>query len=312
MTFRYRVAGISLTSDVAFSSFARRDEDAPDEDGVVVSHVTACSSAEWTEFYTTYAPGAGERVPYLTVSRGTSGFRVAIHGYAEFCVAVDGRAIQIRPFLAVAASVIEQLLADVVLPRAMQLFGRPCLHASAVELPSVGVVAFVGDSGRGKSTLCAALSRHGRMLCDDCLAVNIDDGEVRVMPSYASLRLWPDSAEIIAGSDASSLPFATPRVGKLRLARDLPDEALPLRHILLLEVDPTQASPVLEPVSGVAAVAALARSVLRMDPTDAQLLEREFLLLTRLAEAVAIHRLRFAHAFEQLDTLVDRVRAMGA
>ncbi len=312
MSFSYRILGLTLTSDVALGSLVPAVGPAATGDAVTVGHTRAELPRELAELYTNMLPGTGEPVPYLTSSRCEGGYRLRFHGYADFFVTADGREIRVRAGEGVPASTVEQLLADLVLPRALQLFGRPCLHASAIALPSVGAVAFLGDSGRGKSTLCAALSEHGRMICDDCLALRVDEHEVTVSPSYPSVRLWADSAGVLVGSDAAALPFATPRLSKRRLARELTVEPLALRHVVLLEVDDAAPTPALDRLIGLAAVGALARGVLRIDPHDKGLLDAEFRLLTRLVASVAIHRLRFAHRFDQLDQLVDRVRSLGA
>lgn len=312
MSFTYRILGLTLTSDVALGSLVPAAGPAAGSDEIAVGHTRAELPRELAALFTNTFPGPDGSVPYLTASRCEGGYRLRFHGYADFFVSEDGRNVRVRPREGVAASTIEQLLADLVLPRALQLFGRPCLHASAIALPSVGAVAFLGDSGRGKSTLCAALSKHGRMVCDDCLALRVDEDEVAVWPSYPSVRLWADSAEILVGSAAADLPFATPRVAKRRLARELTSEPVPLRHVVLLEVDAAAATPTLERLTGLAAVGALARGVLRIDPNDKGLLDAEFRLLTRIVASVAIHRLRFAHRFEQLDQLVDRVLSLGA
>jgi len=80
------------------------------------------------------------------------------------------------------------------------------LHASAVEVDG-GVLAFVGPSGQGKSTVAALCCASGfPLVSDDLLPVLGDgDGRVRCTPGGVELRLRPKVAELagLFGSDAT-------------------------------------------------------------------------------------------------------------
>jgi hypothetical protein len=67
------------------------------------------------------------------------------------------------------------------------------LHGSAIDTGD-GCVAFVGDSGSGKSTMVAALASRGHQVISDDLCV-FEAGQqgVRVWPGLNRLRLWEDA-----------------------------------------------------------------------------------------------------------------------
>jgi pimeloyl-ACP methyl ester carboxylesterase len=115
-------------------------------------------------------------------------------------VSTAGDRITCRPVARLAASTLRHLLLDQVLPLALSRSGRLVLHASAVHIPRLGSVAFVGPTGCGKSTLAAALGLRGcHVVTDDCLVVDHSEksretpGSMAV-PGYPGLRLWRDSA----------------------------------------------------------------------------------------------------------------------
>ena len=61
-----------------------------------------------------------------------------------------------------------------------------------------GGVVFIGDSGRGKSTLAASFATNGyRFLTDDGLVIEEGDEGYLVLPSQPSIRLWEDSREAL-------------------------------------------------------------------------------------------------------------------
>jgi hypothetical protein len=96
---------------------------------------------------------------------------------------------------------LEHLLIDQILPRVLAQMGELIVHAAAIELGGwVGL--FVGPTGRGKSTLCAALANRGfTILSDDCVVVRVVGPRVEALPTYPSLRLLSDSAETFFGTD---------------------------------------------------------------------------------------------------------------
>jgi hypothetical protein len=121
--------------------------------------------------------------------------------------------------------------------------GRFVLHASTVAIDG-RAVAFAGPSGRGKSTLAAALARAGHPLIADDMTV-IDTSAVRpvVQPGFPRVKLWPDSAEALA-EDVDALP----RIHPDRTKRSLPmtdsfhPAALPLARCYLLEDGDSEAA----------------------------------------------------------------------
>ncbi len=63
------------------------------------------------------------------------------------------------------------------------------LHASSVSVNGKGV-AFIGNSGQGKSTTAFSLILNGHgLVSDDVLPVKIEDGKIRVYPGFPALKL---------------------------------------------------------------------------------------------------------------------------
>lgn len=72
--------------------------------------------------------------------------------------------------------------------------GLVVLHASAVEVDGAAV-AFMGNSGQGKSSLAAALHAHGHQLCnDDVTPVTLDGDLAIAYPGFPQLKLTSESA----------------------------------------------------------------------------------------------------------------------
>ncbi|HEV7427002.1 MAG TPA: hypothetical protein VGQ46_11595 [Thermoanaerobaculia bacterium] len=114
--------------------------------------------------------------------------------------------------------------------------GRFVLHASTVVIDG-RAVAFAGPSGRGKSTLVAALTRAGHpLIADDMTVIDTSTAMPVVQPGFPRVKLWPDSAEALAES-ADALPLLHPDRTKrsLQVTDAFHPVAVPLARCYLLE-----------------------------------------------------------------------------
>jgi hypothetical protein len=134
------------------------------------------------------------------------------------------------------------------------------LHANAVEIDG-RAVAFMGESGAGKSTIAAWFHDRGfRVIADDVCVVQFDDeGRVLACPGLPRLRLWVEALELM-GRAASG--FHPSYVGETEFDKfDVPIEpelatrsAIPLLAAYVLERADELS---IEPLSGVEAAEAV-------------------------------------------------------
>ncbi len=302
----YRLHGVTFTTETPLATVAAVG--ATRHDIAVSRGAPASARGE-----ALYAMGEGE--PVFQVFRCTDGYLVDVAHRGEFVVS-SGRIVA-APEADLPALAFEQTLVDVILPRAMQLIGQPCFHASAA-LVDGRAVAFAGDSGAGKSTLCAALAQRGRVVTDDSLALRVTPESIDAWPGYASLRLWPASAAALVG-DTSRLEPVSPRTSKLRLPAELAVEPAPLGHFFVLERgaasgaarDGTAGSARIERLSPHDAFTALSRCLHRLAPDDPAAMRAEFRLLGEVSARVPVSRLSFAHDFDALPALVERIVSLS-
>jgi hypothetical protein len=174
----------------------------------------------WTEFH-----------------RADGGYLLRFPQLADFQVSADADTVTCVPVPEVPEGTARHLYLNQVLPLVLSKLGQLVFHASAVEIGS-GAVAFVGESGRGKSTLAASFAVSGcRFLTDDGLVVEPSAESFEALPSHPSIRLWDDS-------EAALIPPAArraPPVHYTSKARFLADDELafcavprPLRRVYFL------------------------------------------------------------------------------
>jgi hypothetical protein len=148
----------------------------------------------------------------------------------------NGREILLDPPPELDLERIQVVIVGLPFATLLQQRGFLLLHGSCIEIDG-GAIAFVGDSGMGKSTLAAALHARGhKLMVDDLIAIRFDDGHPVVQPGFPQFKLWRESV-VALGGDPDELPQIDREIPKLahRITEGFSDPTpLPLRRIYLL------------------------------------------------------------------------------
>lgn len=253
-------------------------------------------------------PQASWSSPFVEI--GTDGMvLVRIADAVRFTVQ-DGRDIVLDQHCQAQTSVIETFLFSVVAGIILHQRGMLALHASCVMLGDVAV-AMAGVSGRGKSTLAAALSLQGHsLLSDDICPIRFDDGRAMVIPGPARLRLWPDAAQRL-GLNPDQLAIGRPQHPKRVLPiSSAAAKPMPLAALIRIGIDKQLDAPTIYRLSGAAAITPIEEIVYRA--RLGRRLGRRIGLFTdlvRLAGIVPVFQLLRPEQGADLPQLADLVRA---
>ncbi len=129
-------------------------------------------------------------------------------GLADFTISEDGKRVAVWPAPETNPETLRHLLLDHVFPRLLAHRGRLVLHSGAVRVGE-SAIAFLGPSGCGKSTLTAGFHEAGLpLLSDDGVVLTPGDGCTWVLPTYPSLRLWPDAVAGLFSRAPALAPMA--------------------------------------------------------------------------------------------------------
>jgi len=241
--------------------------------------------AAWTLFY-----------------RVEAGYLLRFPDLADFVVSADGQTVTCHPTPEAPATASEHLYLNQVLPLVLSKQGKPVFHASAVELAD-SAVAFLGESGRGKSTLAASFARAGaRFLTDDGLVLEeVGAGQV-VLPSHPSIRLWEDSetALIAPGLDrAPELAFTSKSRFLFADSAAFCAQPRPLRRVYFLG-DGSATAPTFVRMTAAEALIELVKHSFLLDVEEKPRLASHFEQVTRLARRPIHFRLDYPRRFDQL------------
>ncbi|HUY82907.1 MAG TPA: hypothetical protein VMU92_14360 [Acidobacteriaceae bacterium] len=256
-------------------------------------------------------------VSFACWKRG-DGYVAQFPGVCSFLILPDEMRVEIAPGPGLGKAATAHMVLDHAIPRLLTLKpGHIVLHASAIAMEG-HVVAVLGISGQGKSTLAAWLASQGHpVLTDDCLVLRWDEEEQEwlAQPSYESVRLWPDSVDALGINKAELREFAE-HSPKMRTGKEaqlhFATEGAPLRGCFALVGEEGKKSkhkgpPAVCQLPVKEAFVALMGSVFRLDAENEQINRREFEVMTRLTERVRFWSLAYERKY---DWLPDVQRAM--
>jgi hypothetical protein len=301
----YRFGDLLLSSEIPFSLLPRVPEGTPECSFRRPFESDAGSfDGPWDHHWRSVAGDVA-----LSCSRAGARYRLDLPSLGTFSIDDDGASISCRLRGAPSPETVEHGVVDQVLPRILVHRGRLVLHAGAIEMPD-GAIAFIGDSGRGKSTLCAAFAAAGYpVLGDDGLVVRgCEPGGFEALSTYPGLRLLPEPLAFVFGSEAKGTPVAAGAL-KQRLPATTNgfvhcEKPVPLRAIYQLDDGPRIA---IEPMTGPDAFLTLVRSTYHLHLGDARRSAVLFEQLAALLDTVPLRRLAYPRRLSLLPAVRDAV-----
>lgn len=156
-------------------------------------------------------------------------------------------------------------------------------------------VLLIGAAGAGKSSVAAALRRHGwRLQSDDICAVRLEGGVAVCEPGVPRRRLWPDTL-IALGDDPDAHPRLRPDLEVRHVSvgdSDFHDGAAPITSVVLIA--PGRAAvPELTPIEGTRGMVLLRHHTFRANlPVALGVHPSQFSTIARVATQARLWRLQ--------------------
>jgi hypothetical protein len=230
----------------------------------------------------------------------------------EFIVAPRGDVITARMVSPASTEAFHACLLGVAFSFALIKQGIEPLHATAVVVDGAAV-AFVGESGEGKSALAAAFIGAGHRLVTDDLLVATPDGDTLVVhPGPPRIKLFREMIALLPGRHDDAWPLSDGHSKQLiPLSSDfVADAAVPLRAVYVLDgpADGERAVTISR-LSGRESALALLESTFNIRLTDPARLRQNLDHVTRLADEVPVSVLSYARRLDLLPEVVTTVLA---
>jgi hypothetical protein len=228
----------------------------------------------------------------------------------EFLVSADGAAIACRALDGATLESFQTYLLGHVLSFALLKLGIEPLHATAVAIDGT-VAAFVGDCGRGKSTLAAAFLASGcALVTDDLLVVEQTGSTPLAFPGPPRIKLFPEVARVVLGA-ARGVPMH-PATAKLviPLAATAPRHPLPLGAVYVLApASSTRRDVAIRSLSRRQALLALIANTFNTVIIEPARLARQLDAAAALVAGVAVKALAVPRGLERLLDVREAIRA---
>ena len=186
------------------------------------------------------------------------------------------------------------------------------LHASAIGTPR-GAVAFLGNSGAGKSSLVAFMAQRGHtVVADDiCLLDPKAPQNSRILPVAPWLKLWRTTLDAL-GQSSAGLPRIFAEDDKYRFAMPADSTPRALAEIVLLEWLPKgeHDAPRFERLAPVHALHAVLELTYQSWLVRAiGHTESHFLRCGEALRGVRVYRMRRPRGFEKMARTLDALEA---
>lgn len=230
---------------------------------------------------------------------------------ADFHLALPDLTVTCYPHSGIDAETCNHLFRNQVTPLLLNARGEQVFHGAAVAVPS-GVMAFLGRSGLGKSTLATAFAGHGYpFLSDDVVQIGAASDGFVVQPGDTSVRLWGESRDWFFDRARDTAPaISYTRKSRIPAGDDLPHATTPqpLRAMFIL-TDEGATSLTIEPISGQAAHLAWVQHSFLLEPDKNAVIAANFRAAAELASSIPCFSLDYPRDFAQLTRLIDELIA---
>jgi hypothetical protein len=234
-------------------------------------------------------------------------------GLFEFLVSADGRKIACLELNGASQESFQTYLLGQVLSFALLRWGIEPLHATTIVIEGKAV-AFLGDSGYGKSSLGAAFIQAGHpLLTDDLLVLKERSHGFVAHPGPARIKLFPEVARSLFLQKVEAIPMnnLTPKLIIPLDSHQSYSTAIPLKAIYVLA--PPRASSrgrniSIRRLSPRRALIAFLKNTFNPVIVEPDRLKHQFFLATRLAIKVPVKSLSYPRTLARLPAVREAIR----
>jgi len=307
--YPYHICGLSIDSDIPLTELSTNNGRRTPDYRFEAFTPGKAPSCRWLHHYS-----LSNTTPWLSMAVEGIGYHLRFNELAHFHVNKATKAIHCYPMPDIPLTTITHLFLDIVIPLVLSQQASLVLHASAVSI-SGKMIAFLGGTGQGKSTITTSLGQKGYpVVTDDCLVIEEEGNNFLGIPIYPSLRLWPEVVSALF-DPTPRLPRVAHYTDKMRLGlredllrfSDLPRS---LHRIYVLnrypETEMTQ-DILIDTLSPRDAFMETVKHPYRLEIDIRQILQKEFNVLGRLVNSIDIRRIRYPRDYALLPNVCEAI-----
>lgn len=232
-------------------------------------------------------------------------------GMVDFYISANQKVVQCCAKTNIPEHTIRHLLIDQVIPRILGHWGSLVVHGSAVTANGKAI-AFIGESGLGKSTLATYFYLKGHsLLTDDCFEISgSDNATISIVPNYSGVRLFKDSLARLTTSRAGEHVAHYTSKQRITLGSDNSDRSWPLGAIFFLTDETAEPNQPIEitPIDGLQRIMRVVQGTFGLYAGTGDELPNHFFKQGSLSNSpISFFELNYPRCYDQLPEVRQRV-----
>lgn len=243
-------------------------------------------------------------------------FLLNLPGIAKY-YASKGKEIIIDPYQGALDGSIRLFLLSATIAAILAQRQKILLHASAIQYKGK-LSLFVGESGTGKSSIVAELSKRGYSLfADDICVLEFREGKTDSLQSYSSypmMKLWEETVQELNDSKFDKTHRLIPKFAKYGqfFHEKFSTNAYPIEKIFILKpIENGEEKYNFQMISGMEAFESLSRNTYRSQFVQKSTLQIiHFKIISHLVQNTAIIELRRSKDKSKIDSFTDFVQKL--
>lgn len=250
-------------------------------------------------------------------ARDSARYLYRYENMAEALIDLLGFQVELTPLTPdYAESTLDHFWADMVLPGLLDYQGYLVLHAGAVIVNGVAAV-FIGESGRGKSTLTASFFADGHtVLSDDGIIISCKAGTLRAEAVYPGIRLLPETlSALFAGAVPTTEVAHYARKRRIVPNAKMSAASFPLGAMFFLEEPASSGSVYIKPVRAAESCMGLVGKSFALDPSDKERARSRIEQASRVANTMPAYALSYPRLLSSLpkvrEAIIDALAVGG-
>ena len=223
---------------------------------------------------------------------------------------LDGNQIVIDLPIDTTESLLRPIILGPIITLLLRQRGLLVLHASGISTPK-GAIAFIGNSGWGKSTLANAFYNQGySLLTDDVIAIRMKDGVPITFPAYPHVKLMPDAAAALGYNYDALTPLSSKALKRHNcIDRAFSQKPVPLIKLYALE-NVSRDHNEIESTTPQTAVVELIRHTRGTDVlTSVEHMGAHLRQCTELVKSIPISRLKRRRSLDGLSEIIQIIES---
>lgn len=303
----YKIFGVAFKSNFKLSVLPETDST---DFEFELSEVNITPKTEDTDWYLKIPYKDYKDSIFAQLGKNENHFALRFKEYLDFFISKDFKKIWFSNKNDIDINTLQHLLIDQVIPRIISDDRSIVFHASAIEYKNK-VIAFIGESGSGKSTSVLALSNQSKninFLCDDSILIKKCENSFLSIPSYSAIRVWPDSANKLQRNKHKSQKVSAINNKLILYEKTQNIDFSPKTLAAVYNLNPENNKKIsIKKMTSKKAFEEMTKGIFRLDVYNRDELRKEFSFVSQLTQNINFFDIYYKKDFDLINSFTEEI-----